>query len=219
MTRRKKNTPTPTVPADTMSSRRKLLTLTASGLLAGGIAAILPTTSLAAQGRAQAKTLVVYFSRTGNTRTVAQHIHGLVGGDIVEIRTAHAYPTDYRATTEVAKEEQQTNARPKLASDVADTGPYGTVFIGYPNWWGTLPMALFTFMDRHDLSGKTIIPFCTHEGSRLGRGPDDIRAHYPKARVLEGLALRGGSGGYARGPDAGREIDAWIRALNLVTAR
>lgn len=206
-------------PSSVETSRRKILKETAAGLLVGGLASMLPQVSHAQTTPKPAKTLIVYFSRTGNTRVVAQHIHGLVGGDIVEIRTVNSYPADYRETTEVAKEEQRTNARPKLASDVANTGPYSTVFIGYPNWWGTLPMALFTFMDHHDLSGKTILPFCTHEGSRLGRGPDDIRARYPKAKILDGLALRGGSGGYARSADAGLEIDAWVRGFKLATTR
>lgn len=161
------------------------------------------------------KILIVYFSRTGNTRVVAEHIHAVAGGDLVEIRTVKPYPADYHETTEQARHEQDSNARPDLASDVADTAPYDTVFIGYPDWWGTLPMALFTFLDRHDLSGKTIVPFCTHEGSGLGRGPADLRAHVPAAKVLAGLALRGGSGGYARGNAAGREIDAWLKRLAI----
>lgn len=206
-------------PSSAETTRRNILKKTAAGLLIGGYASMLPQMSRAQTASKTSRILVVYFSRTGNTRAVAQHIHGLVGGDIIQIRAAHAYPADYRETTEVAKVELRTNARPKLANDVADTSPYNTVFIGYPNWWGTLPMALFTFMDRHDLSGKTIIPFCTHEGSRLGRGPDDIRAHYPKAKVLDGLALRGGVGGYARSADADLEISAWVRGLKLTTTR
>lgn len=192
---------------------------TVAGVVAGGIAALMPGVSRAQDGAPkQRRILIVYFSRTGNTRAVAEHIHGATGGDLVEIRTTHPYPADYRETTEQARHEQESNSRPELASDVADTTPYDTVFIGYPDWWGTLPMALFTFLDRHDLSGKTIVPFCTHEGSGLGRGPADLRAHCPTATHLAGLALRGGSGGYARSDAAGREIDAWVKRLNLAPA-
>ncbi len=164
------------------------------------------------------KVLTVYYSRTGNTRAVAEHIRELAGGDLAEIKAAHAYPEDYRATTDQAKRELEANLRPALASDVADIGPYGTVFVGFPNWWGTMPMAMFAFLERHDFSGKTIVPFCTHEGSALGRSIADIRALCPKSTIGQGLALRGGSGGYARGAAAGREIDAWVRGLNLASA-
>lgn len=201
------------------TTHREILKNTAAGLLVGGMASMTSHASRAQISAAKPrKILIVYFSRTGNTRVVAEHLLGRVGGDLVEIRATHAYPADYRETTEQARREQDTHFRPDLASDVADTAPYDTVFIGYPNWWGTLPMALFTFLDRHDLSGKTIVPFCTHEGSSLGRGPGDIRAHCPAATVLAGLALRGGSGGYARGDAAGREIDAWVRRLSLTLA-
>jgi len=199
--------------------RREILKKTAASLLVGGIASMAPHAARAQTSTPKPrKILVVYFSRTGNTRAVGEHIHGRVGGDLVEIRTTHSYPADYRETTEQARREQDSSVRPDLASDVADITPYDTVFIGYPNWWGTLPMALFTFLDRHDLSGKTIVPFCTHEGSGLGRGPADIRAHCPAATVLAGLALRGGSGGYARSSAAGRDIDAWVKRLSLVPA-
>lgn len=170
-------------------------------------------------GPAMGRALTVYFSRTGNTRAVAERIHALAGGDLAEIRTVHAYPAEYRATTEVAKQEQEDDARPALASSVADIAAYDTLFIGYPNWWGTLPMAFFTFFGQHDFSGKTIAPFCTHEGSGLGRGPADLRAHCRGATILSGLALRGGSGGYARGEGAGRQIDAWVAGLKLVPAQ
>lgn len=159
------------------------------------------------------KTLIAFYSRTGNTRAVAERIHRAIGGDLVEIRAAHAYPAEYRATTDQAKREREANFRPELASDIADAAPYDLVFLGYPNWWSTLPMALFTFLERHDFSGKTIAPFCTHEGSGLGRGPSDIRKLCPNANLANGLALRGGAGGYARGDDAGEEIDAWVKRL------
>lgn len=199
------------------ASRRQILKLAATGLVAGGLTSVLPHSTLA-QNR-PGKILIAYYSRTGNTRAVAERIHRNVGGDLVEIRAAHAYPAEYRATTDQAKRELEENFRPDLASDVADTAPYDVVFLGYPNWWSTLPMALFTFLERHDFAGKTIVPFCTHEGSALGRGPSDIRKLCPDAKLLNGLALRGGSGGYARGEDAAEEIDVWVKRLDLAAAR
>jgi flavodoxin len=200
-------------------SRRSVLKATASGLFVGGLVSMLPRPSSAQAVRpAAGKILTVYYSRTGNTRSVAERIHRSIGGDLVEIRAAHAYPVEYRATTEQAKRELEANFRPELASDIADIAPYGTVFIGYPNWWSTLPMALFTFLERHDMTGKTIVPFCTHEGSGLGRGPSDIRRLCPDATILDGIALRGGAGGHARSADAGEEIDVWLKRLDLATA-
>ena len=89
--------------------------------------------------------------------------------------------------------------------------PYDVIFIGYPNWWGTMPMALFTFLEKHDVAGKTLVPFCTHEGSALGRGPRDIAGLCPEARVLEGLAVRGSDASEAQ-----KDVDTWLRRIGLL---
>ena len=91
------------------------------------------------------------------------------------------------------KREQQNDERPQLATEIPDMASYDVVFLGYPNWWGAMPMPCFTFLEKYDFSGKTIIPFCTHEGSRLGRSVRDITRLCPKSTVLEGLAVRGSS--------------------------
>ncbi|MTJ82255.1 MAG: flavodoxin [Telmatospirillum sp.] len=202
---------------DTMNpARRRLLQATAAGLVAGAASPLLSGRPPAFGAETeQDKALVVYFSRTGTTRVVAGRIHDLVGGDIVELRPVDPYPADYQAATEQAKREQESNARPPLATDVADLAPYRTLFIGYPIWWGTLPMALLTFLDRHDVAGRTVVPFCTHEGSGLGRSVRDIEARCTRATVRDGLALHGGTGGVATG-DAGRErVAQWLRALKI----
>lgn len=202
---------------DESPSRRDLLKVTAGGLIAGGAASLLAISSssgLAAEPKA-GQTLVAYFSRTGNTRSVAEQIHRIAGGDIVEIRTVRPYPEDYRATTEQAKQEQERGFRPELASDIGDLAPYGTVFLGYPNWWSTLPMALFTMLERHRFEGRTIVPFCTHEGSGLGRSVEDVRVHCPSATILTGLALRGGTSGYARTRAAQQSIAEWLATLKI----
>ena len=98
-----------------------------------------------------------------------------------------------------------------LTADVESVQPYDVIFIGYPNWWGTMPMALFTFLEKHDVAGKTLVPFCTHEGSALGRGPRDIAGLCPEARVLEGLAVRGSDASEAQ-----KDVDTWLRRIGLL---
>jgi flavodoxin len=134
--------------------------------------------------------LVAYFSHTGNTRVIANQIHENVGGDIFEIVTVDPYPDDYNACVDKAKQEQDDNSRPELATKVENMDSYDVVFVGYPNWWGTMPMAVFTFLEEYDFSGKTIVPFCTHEGSGLGRSVEDIKELCPQSTILEGLQSR-----------------------------
>lgn len=192
-------------------SRRHMLKLGFAGLVAGFAAHSLfrPAVAHAAESPA-GNTLIACFSRTGNTRAIAEQIRSRVGGELFEVRTTHAYPEAYRATTDQARREQDTNFRPTLTAHVADLAGYKTVFIGYPNWWGTLPMALFTFLESGDFSGKTLIPFCTHEGSGLGRGPADIAKLCPGATTLTGLAVRGGRVSAAQG-----DVDKWLKNINL----
>ena len=156
------------------------------------------------------KILVAYFSRSGNTREIANQIHKRVGGDIFEIVTVKPYPKVYRECTDLAKKELESNARPQLAKDVKNMTSYDVVFIGYPNWWGTIPMALFTFLEKYDFAGKIIVPFCTHEGSALGRSVQDITKLAPKAEILEGLAVRGGSVKTAQ-----NEVAAWLGKIGM----
>ena len=193
-------------------SRRKLLQVAAAGLVAGVAAPLFPSRAFAVGKR---KVLIVYYSRTGTTREVADQIQRSVGGDLFELKAAHSYPKEYRATTHQAKREQESNFRPRLAADVPDIDPYDVVFIGYPNWWGTLPMACFTFLERHRLAGKTIIPFCTHEGSGLGRGVSDIKSICPNATIVEGIALRGGGADKVESDPARRDVAEWLRKIGM----
>jgi flavodoxin len=164
--------------------------------------------------------LIAYFSRpgdnyvngkivnlpVGNTEVVAKIIQEMTGGVLFRIEPVNAYPGGYKETTEVAQQELRTNARPKLAHHPDSVASYGMIFLGYPNWWGTLPMPVFTFLEECDLTGKTIAPFCTHEGSGLGRSDNDIRKICPKSTVLEGLAVRGGDVGNAKD-----EVAGWLQ--------
>jgi len=170
------------------------------------------------------RTLIAYFSRkgsnylngsivdlpVGNTEVAAKMIQALAGGELFHIDTVKAYPADYTKATEVAQRELSQNARPALASQVASLAGYDVVFLGYPNWWGTMPMAVWTFLEAHDFAGKTILPFCTHEGSGLGQSERDIKQLCPGAKVLRGLAIRGGS--VAK---ADKAIAAWLNEAHV----
>lgn len=137
------------------------------------------------------KTLVVYFSWSHNTEMMAGYIHKAVGGDIERIEPVEAYPDDYDATVDQAKDERDKGARPAFKSLAYNPEEYDTIFIGYPIWWYELPMIMRTFFDTYDLKGKTIIPFNTHEGSGSSGTYDQIRDLEPEAEVLKGLAIRG----------------------------
>lgn len=127
-------------------------------------------------------TLIVYYSRKGenywngsirnltkgNTEIVAEMISDITGGDLFEVDTVKTYPADYYACIDEAKEELRRKDRPEVKAYKDDLEGYDTIYVGYPNWWGTMPMVMFTFLEHYDLTGKKIIPFCTNEGSGMG---------------------------------------------------
>lgn len=126
----------------------------------------------------------------GNTEYMASIIQQTVGGDLFRIETVEDYPLDHDALVDFAAEEQDAGARPELAGEVENLDQYDTIFLGYPNWWGDMPMALYTFLESYDLSGKTVIPFCPHGGSRFSRTVETIAQLQPDASVSgEGLAI------------------------------
>lgn len=139
----------------------------------------------------QSGILIAYFSHTGNTEVIAGMIAEYTGGELFQVETTTVYPDEYNDLIEQAHQEQNDDARPELASSVEDMDAYDTIFIGYPNWWGTMPMTMFTFLESYDFSGKTVVPFCTHEGSALGSSERDISELILDAGLLEGLAVRG----------------------------
>lgn len=165
-------------------------------------------------------TLIAYFSRrgenyvsgslqtlsVGNTEAVAQRLQALTGADLFEIRPAQPYAQDYNTCIAQAQRDQQADARPALAAWPDHWESYDTVYLGYPNYWGTMPMHVFTFLEGLDCSGKTIRPFCTHEGSGLGRSMDDLRRLCPGAQIGQGLAIHGSS--VCREE---RALDAWLK--------
>lgn len=170
------------------------------------------TAPLPAPGR-----LIASFSRTGTTRAVAMRIQQKIGGTLFAIRTVTPYPESYRATTAQASDEQQRNDRPPLAEWLNSMDGYDQIFIGYPIWWGTMPMAVFTFLEHYAWQGKQVIPFCTHEGSAFGRSVDDLAKTCRGATLRGGLALHGGGPEHVTTPDALQRIDNWAAALASVT--
>ena len=162
-------------------------------------------------GEKPGKILIAYYSRTGNTKSVADEIQKNVGGDLFEIKTTNTYPEEHKATTEQAKTDKNNNFRPELAAKVPNIDSYDVIFVGYPIWWGTMPMGVFSFLEQHNLAGKTVIPFCTHGGSGLGDSVSDIKKTSPQANVVQGLAL---SGSNARSSQ--KEIADWLKNIGLV---
>lgn len=172
------------------------------------------------------KCLIAYYSREGNnyvsgrivnlpignTKVVANMIQEVTGGDVFRIDTVKSYPEDYTETTDVAKKELHDNARPELSSHVENMDSYSVIFLGYPNWWGTMPMPVFTFLKESDFSDKTIIPFCTHEGSGLGRSEKDIAKLCPKATLLKGLAIHG-----SRISAAKKYVTNWLSKIGMIS--
>ena len=147
----------------------------------------------------------------GNAQLLAQMAQAATGGDLFLIQTVDTYPSDYRETTNLASVEQSENARPALASHVNNMEQYDTIVLIYPNWWGTLPQALYTFLEEYDFSGKTILPLCTHGGSRMGSSEQAIAGLCPDAILLDGLAVRGGSAASAQS-----DVEAWINSSGIL---
>ena len=157
------------------------------------------------------KILIAYFSHTGNTERVANQIHENIGGDLFRITTANIYPEDYDTCVEQAKQEKKDGFRPVLTAEVENMDQYGIVFIGYPIWISTMPMALFTFLETYDLTGKTVIPFCTYGGSRFGDSLKDIKKLCPDSLILDGLAIKRDGGDSL--PD---DVEKWLKKIELI---
>lgn len=157
------------------------------------------------------KVLIAYFTRTGNTQVIVQQIEGMLDADTFRIVPTHTYPEDYTATTEQASQELEDNFRPQLTETVENMDEYDTIIIGYPIWWGTMPMAFYTFLESYDFSDKTVIPFSTHEGSGLGSSVNDIKETVPDATVLDGIAIRGENVSSAQS-----NVETWLRGHGII---
>ena len=127
----------------------------------------------------------------GNTEKAAKMLADLTGGELYKIEQAQPYSDDYNTCIAEAKADLQANARPEVRNLPDDLDAYDEIYLGYPNYWGTMPMAVYTFLENYDFAGKTIHPFCTHEGSGLSRTERDVQSAAPGAIVARGLAIRG----------------------------
>jgi flavodoxin len=154
--------------------------------------------------------LVVYFSWGGNTRGIAKEIHQKVGGDIFEIELVKPYSSNYNTCLDEAKRDQEMRAKPTLKTHITDMGKYDVIFLGYPNWWASIPMPVASFLEKYDLSGKTIIPFCSHGGGRLGQSVSAIAKLSPRSKILEALSVH-----YSGGNSLRNDISAWLRKIGI----
>lgn len=167
-----------------------------------------------------AKKLIVYFSRkgnnyvngsiknlsVGNTELAANMIQELTGADIFQIKPVIEYSADYDECTKEAQRDKRANARPEFKNAPKDIAEYDTIYIGYPNYWGTMPMHVWTFLEKYDFTGKIMKPFCTHEGSGLGSSERDIQKLCPDAKTQKGIAIPGTDVNRAKGA-----IEKWVQ--------
>lgn len=170
------------------------------------------------------KTLVAFFSRAdenyavgyikkGNTHIVAEMIAAETEADMFHIETVNPYPANYNECIEVAKREKQSKARPEIKGDVR-VEDYDVIFLGYPNWWGEMPMAVYTFIEKHNWQNKIVIPFCTHEGSGLSGTERRIQSACEGATVMKGIAIRGYTAQNEQ-ETTRKTVQTWIKGLNF----
>lgn len=172
-----------------------------------------------------AKTLIAFFSRadenyfggamryvkTGNTEIVVTSMKEMITADSFKIEMMDPYSPVYMTCIEEAKKDLRENKRPELTNYIDSIDDYDTVILAYPNYWGTMPMAVFTFLEKYDFSGKTILPLCTNEGSGMGHSESDIKKAVPGATVRKGLAITG-----SNAANAGGAVKKWLSENGLV---
>ncbi|GAL51300.1 hypothetical protein CIFAM_17_02440 [Citrobacter farmeri GTC 1319] len=148
---------------------------------------------------------------TGSTQFVAQLIQKQTDGDLFRIETATPYPRQHDALLRFAEKEQQTSARPSLKTPLPDLSDYDTIYVGYPIWWYTMPMVIYSLFEQNDFAGKTVIPFTTHGGSRLADSLRQIARMQPQARlVTRALAI---SRNDVSGPDVPAQVEQWVKQV------
>ncbi|MCH4166624.1 MAG: NAD(P)H-dependent oxidoreductase [Megasphaera sp.] len=146
----------------------------------------------------------------GNTGLMSEWIAQETKGDTYSIKTVQPYPSDYDETVKVGKDEAEKGTKPELQEQPLDLSKYDVIFVGYPNWWGDMPMAMYSFFDTHDFAGKTIIPFCTSGGSGFGNTVDAIRKAEPQATVVQGIAVHANDV-----KDAKAQVTQWVSGIDL----
>lgn len=180
-----------------------------------------PQTQSQTEPQTRAKPIVIYFSRgdeeygvgtvtEGNTKLLADEIARQIGADEFQIVPVNPYPATYMECVNIAAKEKEQNLRPEYQGDV-DLTPYSTIYLGYPIWWGDLPMIVYNFLEKHDLTGKTIIPFTTHEGSGNSGTYGLLKTKFPMATFKgDGFSMTGHE---ARTPEGIAELKNWLQSL------
>ena len=172
-----------------------------------------------------AKTLTAFFSRadenyfggamryieTGNTEVAAGLVNELIGSDMFKIEMSEPYSPVYLTCIDEAKKDLREGRRPELVRFPDSIDQYDTIVLGYPNYWGTIPMAVVTFLEKFDFTGKTILPFCTNEGSGMGSSESDIKKYAKGADVKDGLSING-----SRAADSKPALEKWLKANGIV---
>lgn len=182
--------------------RIAILLICSLAFLAGGIPVM---------AQNEGKTLVVFFSESGNTRNMAGIISDMLEADLVEIEMQNPYSDNYSTLLEEAERDLIANARPALRTHIGNMDEYGTVLIGYPNWYAILPMPVYTFLESYNFNGKRIIPFCSHGNGMLGETVSNICKTCPGADVREALSVT-----YSGGNSLRSEIRAWLSKHDLL---
>ncbi len=171
------------------------------------------------------KTLIAFFSRAdenyfggamryvkvGNTEIVAELMKGMIDADSFKIEMKDPYSPVYMTCIDEAKKDLRANARPELVCMPESLDQYDTIILGYPNYWGTMPMAVLTFLENYDLTGKTILPFCTNEGSGMGSSESDLKKYAKGAEIGRGLSITG-----SRAADSAGAVEKWFTANGLM---
>lgn len=156
------------------------------------------------------KILITYFSHTGNTREIAKQIHKNIGGDLIEIEPANNYPADHSEVLDKARKEISEGYKPALKTKIGNISDYSVIFLGYPNWWSTIATPVSAFLEEHDLSGKTIAPFCTHGTGGLARTVDAVKKLCPDSKVLDALGIQN-----SRVFEAQNEVSEWLSHIDV----
>ena len=156
------------------------------------------------------KTLIVFFSWSGNTRGIAHEIQKQTGADLFEIMLVHPYSTSYNTVLMQAQEDQHRQARPEIQDPPASIAEYDKILLGYPNWWASIQMPIATFLESYDFAGKTIVPFCSHGGGRFGQSLTAIAKLAPNAVLGEGLSVH-----YSGGGTLAEDVSKWLARNNV----
>ncbi len=200
-----------------------LLIAAAIGLLPGCSEAQ-PAAANAQPVIGEKKVLIVYLSRTNNTKAIAEFIHQKVGGTIVALELERPYPADYDAIVQQVARENETGYLPPLKTKIDRIEQYDVVFVGFPTWGMRLPPPMKSFLSQYRLKGKTVVPFNTNGGYGRGSSFETVRELCPQSAVLEGFSTRGGierDGVYlaikeARAEEAEKEVEAWLRKIQML---